>query len=477
MTTSNVPSVTFGPNGFISPPESAILSGVLADYNTAFGGNLNLSLSTPQGQLASSTTAIVGNANDTFQFYTTQVDPAFATGRMQDAIARIYFLERNPSQPTVAQAVCSGLVGVNIPVGALAIAADGNIYTCIQAGTITISGSVTLQFSCNTVGPIACPAGSLNQIYQSIPGWDSIDNPGDGVVGTNVESRAAFEARRAASVAQNSVGSLPSIRGAVLSVPGVLDAYVTENDSASSQTIGGVSLAPNSIYVAVDGGNSDDVARAIWSKKAPGCAYNGNTTVIVQDTNSGYQPPLPSYSVSFEIPDPLAILYAVKIANSPQVPADAVTQIQNAIMSAFSGADGGARATIGATIYASRYYAPVANLGSWAQIISIKVGSDNSPAAKVVGSISGTTLTVASVTSGTLAVGQTISDTTGQIVVGTTITALGSGTGGVGTYIVSNSQTVTSELITTAVANLDDIAIDIDQVPTISANNIVVTLA
>jgi hypothetical protein len=66
--------------------------------------------------------------------------------------------------------------------------------------------------------------------------------------------------------------------------------------------------------------------------------------------------------------------------------------------------------------------------------------------AVVTGSISGTTLTVSAVASGTLAVGQTISGT--GITAGTTITALGTGTGGTGTYTVSASQTVSSTTIT-----------------------------
>jgi hypothetical protein len=65
--------------------------------------------------------------------------------------------------------------------------------------------------------------------------------------------------------------------------------------------------------------------------------------------------------------------------------------------------------------------------------------------AVVTGAISGTTLTVSAVTNGTLGVGQTISGT--GVTAGTTITALGTGTGGTGTYTVSASQTVSSATI------------------------------
>jgi len=62
--------------------------------------------------------------------------------------------------------------------------------------------------------------------------------------------------------------------------------------------------------------------------------------------------------------------------------------------------------------------------------------------AVVTGSISTTTLTVTAVTSGTLYVGQTIQGT--GVTTQTIITALGSGSGGTGTYTVNNSQTVAS---------------------------------
>lgn len=469
---TNVPKPTFEATGFVIPDTADIIAGVWEDFQAAFGGNLNENLETPQGQLVTSLSAVTDNTNQVFLNYTNQVDPSYADGRMQDAIGRIYFIERNPAQPTVVQALCTGLPGVNIPEGALAIAADNNQYVCTEAGVIGAGGTVTLTFACTVVGPIACPEGSLTQIYRAILGWDAIDNVSDGILGNEVESRTAFEARRAASVAQNSNGSLPSVLGAVLNVPNVIDAFVTENDTNSSQTIGGVSLYPNSIYVAVVGGLASEVARAIWSRKAPGCTYNGNTTVTVVDDSAGYVPPYPAYSVSFTIPDPLPILFAVRIASTSLVPADALTQIQNAIISAFAGGDGGPRAKIGTTLYASRFYQPIALLGNWAQIISIEVGSTNAPSAVFTGAIAGSTLTVSAVASGTLAVGQTISDVTGSLIVGTMITAILTGSGGVGTYTVTNSQTVVVETMKSAVANMFDVGVNINQVPTISANNI-----
>jgi hypothetical protein len=75
---------------------------------------------------------------------------------------------------------------------------------------------------------------------------------------------------------------------------------------------------------------------------------------------------------------------------------------------------------------------------------STTINSVASPAI-VTGAISGTTLTVSAVTSGTLRIGQTIEGT--GVTDGTIIKAFGTGSGGVGTYTVSASQTVSSTTI------------------------------
>lgn len=443
--TTNVPAPVLTAKGFSAPAETDILVGVQADLNAAFGGDLNQDLSTPQGQLAQSLTAIIGDANDQFLALANGVDPAFADGRMQDAIARVYFIERKPAQPTVVTATCSGLTGVVLPAGSKAQDADGNIYLSTAAATIPGSGSVDVTFACMKTGPIACAPGQLNLIYQAVPGWDSVTNASAGAIGSDVESRVDFEYRRQRSVAMNAHGSLAAVLAAVLAVPGVLDAYAAENvtgvvsgavftgyivgttltvtavssgtlstgDIVSgsgvvggtaiqslgsgtggtgtyilniSQTVassgspislacspGGFPLAAHSIFVSAYGGAAQDIATAIYTKKSPGCAMNGSTTRTVTDTVN-YVPPYPSYSISFQIPVATPIKFAISMQNNLAVPSNAIDLVKAAIVAAFNGQDGGARARIGGYIFASRFYAGVAALGSWALVYSVQVG-------------------------------------------------------------------------------------------------------
>lgn len=83
---------------------------------------------------------------------------------------------------------------------------------------------------------------------------------------------------------------------------------------------------------------------------------------------------------------------------------------------------------------------------SWTVNISQTVAAESMSSVTVgavfTGAIAGTTLTVSSVASGTLYVGQTVQGA--GVTANTMITALGTGTGGAGTYTVSTSQTIAS---------------------------------
>lgn len=541
--TTNVPKPVFTERGFVAPSEADVLAGFLADLNAAFGGGLNLALSTPQGQIASSEAAVVGFVNDSFVELVNQMDPAYNSGRYQDGIARIYFLERNPSQPTAVACDCVGLSGTVIPPFALAQDQAGNQYYAVDGGTIPDAGTISLNFANQVTGPIPCPANTLTTIYQAVPGWDSINNPDAGALGNVVESRADFEARREASVARNARGMLPAIRGEVLALPNVIDCFTAENfhrfqsvvdpqaaisGSISGTTLtvttvvtgavavdqhlscagipdgtkivsgsgatwtlnhsvtlgltaiilGAVPLLPNSIYVAVVGGDQDDVAKAIWNKKAPGADYNGNTDVTVYDDSPPYVEPGVAYVVTFERPDAVTIFFAVSIRNSAAVPSNAAELIQNAILAAFTGADGGSRARIDTTILASRYYTGIAALGPWAQITALLLGSTQSPIAVFTASFAGTVMTVTAFSSGTGSLAATQALAAASLIEGTVIVGQTSGTAGqTGTYVISpGGQTLSGRSVDAYTVAATSEVMLANQGPTTSANDIVVKL-
>jgi hypothetical protein len=482
-----VPFPQLGPTGVTTPNEAQILAGVIADINAAFGGNLNFNnLSTPQGQLAMSFTAIIGNSFALFQWFCNMVDPAFSVGRMQDAIARIYFIERIAGAPTLINCVCGGQDGTILPIGVAAQDQSGNVWISIGGGTIYL-GTVTLQFQCANNGPTPPPTSM--SIYENINGWESVAPTGQAVIGNYAETASQFEARRAASTGLNSMGPLNATYGQVLQVPGVLDGYITQNNSSGSLLVGGVTLLPNSMYVCVLGGDDTAVATAIYMTKMPGCNMSGNTTISIPDPNPAYIPPPPTTNITFQRPQMVSFSVVVSIRNSAAVPNTALVEIQQAVINAFAGLDGGPRAKIGSQIFGSRYYNPVMALGltylgqtggsisGWSTpIVSILLGTTGTQAA-FTGGISANVLTVSAMAGGAITVGSLIELAAGGgpalLVVGQT----GGTTGGVGTYQLSQSlaNPLTSQSMM-ATAQLNSVTLNINQAPVVAAPNIYLNL-
>ena len=383
MTTLNtaVPDVTITENGLSVPDVSDILSGRLTDMSTALGGGASQSLSSPQGQIAQSDTEIIAQEYDKLLCLFNQINPDYATGRYQDGIGRIYFMERISAQGTVVTARCIGQPGTIIPAGSTAVDTNGYIYQAVDVLTIPASGSIDGAFVNTTTGPIPCAAGSLNQIYRAIPGWDAITNTSPGVVGVDVESRIAFETRRKQSVARNARNMDGATLSAILETPGVLDAYVWSNRTASTVNRGTTNfpVLGHSIYICVYGGSDADVADAIFRTYNPGANMNGDTTYTIYDTEN-YSAPYPEYDMQWQKAIPTRVYFRVRIDSSLNPPSDITPRVKAMVTSVFNGEyEGIVKARIGATINAGKYYAPVIsispdNIG----ILSLEVSLDGS---------------------------------------------------------------------------------------------------
>lgn len=373
---SNVPPLEILPTGVVVPESVDVRQGILEDMNEAFGGDLDITTpSTPQAYLSDKLTDNIRDSNAAIAYMVSQMDPATSEGRMQDGIARIYYLERKPATSSVVQALCTGQLGATIPLGSLAQDDEGNLWQSTAEAVFPVSGQVTVQFACVLTGPISLGIGQLTRIAQLVPGWDAVTNLGAATAGSNMESRAAFEARRRESVARNAHGTPAAIRSAVWDVEGVIDVFAYDNYTNAVLPYGSTSypIAPHSIYIAVIGGEAQAIADAIFSKKDLGCGMNGNTSVTVQDTD-GYSFPYPSYQIQFEIPASLPAKFLVQLVNNPGLPPDIVAQVKSRVLATFVGSDGSQRARIGGTIFASSYYAGVASIASTVAIVQIKVG-------------------------------------------------------------------------------------------------------
>lgn len=376
--TTSVPNAEFTDQGLSTPDEADILQGVLSDLNIAMGGGMSQSLTTPQGQIASSESAIIAEKNSQLAHIVNQVNPDFASGRFQDAIGRIYFIDRYPAKGTTVTATCTGLVGAVIPQGSVAQDTEGYLYFSTHEAVIPASGAVDVIFQNGTTGEIGCPIGSLNTIYKAVTGWSGVINNASGVLGSDEESRANFEYRRRQSVAKNSRGANASVYGSILEVDGVVDAYVIDNPLGISVTKGitNYTLLPHSIYIAVYGGRPEDIAQAIYRKKNLGCDMNGNTSFTISDTEN-YANPAPEYTLTWETPSVVDAYIKIDIDQNNLLPSNIIDLVKESVINSFYGKDNGAKVRIGSLLSASRFYAGIYSLNATnMNVESIQVSKD-----------------------------------------------------------------------------------------------------
>lgn len=378
MTTLNtaVPGVTITETGLLVPDIADVLSGRQTDIDSAMGGGGSTSLSSPQGQIAQSDTEIIATNYDALLCLFNQMNPDYATGRMQDGIGSLYFMERIAAQGTVVTATCTGAVGTVIPTGSTAQDNSGYIYQSINAATIGATGQVDIQFQNQTSGPIPCGSGELNQIYATISGWDAITNDTAGAVGLDVESRVAFESRRKQSVARNARNTDASTLAALLATDGVLDAYVWSNRTDATVATGSTNfpVVAHSVFVSAYGGSDADVAEAIFNTKNPGANLNGNKTYVVEDKDN-YSAPYPQYTMQWQEAAPLRIYFNVQLEANQNLPSDITLQVQNMVASVFNGGyEGIVKARIGSRISAGIYYAPIISISpDYISILSLTI--------------------------------------------------------------------------------------------------------
>jgi uncharacterized phage protein gp47/JayE len=169
----------------------------------------------------------------------------------------------------------------------------------------------------------AVPPLTLDTILTPVSGWLAIEQPAAGLDGTDVETDASLRIRRIQGT-RSGKGTEDAIREALYRVPGVSKAVVDSNrdDTPDSEGRDG-----HMIEAVVVGGNSADVAAAIWSTIGAGIAMYGATEVQVPGADGKTHP------VKYSIPSPQ---YAwVKIASIvPDTDAGPAAGYQDAIRAA-----------------------------------------------------------------------------------------------------------------------------------------------
>lgn len=163
-----------------------------------------------------------------------------------------------------------------------------NVWVLDSGVTSTAAGDYESSWSAKEVGEQRANAGTLTTIATPSPGWNSITNPLDAIIGNLEESDTSARTNREEQL-QKAGGATPGgITSQVDAVSGVISAAHYENTSLLPDING---LPGKSFEVVVWDGSTpeaadDAIAQAIWESRAGGIESFGNTSGVALDTEN-----------------------------------------------------------------------------------------------------------------------------------------------------------------------------------------------
>jgi uncharacterized phage protein gp47/JayE len=266
-----------------------------------FGESINLSENGPMGKWIRMVAYAAAEAEELAEqvYLSSFVD--HAEGINLDSSIKSIGMTRLQGEKATVTANITVDAGATIPSGTILSTIDGiefqttaDITDSNNDGLITVSVEAV---EAGISGNIA--ANTLTVAITPVAGLLSVTNPTVGTGGQDPETDKELRDRHADIGANSLSSTINGIRATILNdVPTAISCMVLENYTNATDSNG---LPPNSIHAIVYGGDSADIAAAIFKAKAGGIQPYGATTVIVKDDSGNDQTVKFSYATQVNI--------------------------------------------------------------------------------------------------------------------------------------------------------------------------------
>ena len=262
--------------GFRRPTYAELLDALEYKARELYGSRANLTVRSPLGVFLR---IYAWMLNLLFSTLEDVYNSRFIVGTSLYNLGRAIGLKLLGAQKAVGYLTFTGEDGVEVPEGYLAETTAGEQYITLQSGVIT-SGSVTLSATAVVPGPDGnTEKNTITNIVNPMSGIEAVTNASAFEGGRNTETDAEFRERYYLSVDFAGGVNIDAIVAEIYeSVEAVIAVAGEENDTDVQSESG---LPPHSIEIIAYGGLDEDVAGAIFRRKAAGIQTYGNTSVSV----------------------------------------------------------------------------------------------------------------------------------------------------------------------------------------------------
>lgn len=277
-------------SGLTTKTKDEIVTYLNGQFQTAYGADINLEPSSPDGQIIGIIAQLaVDNLDLQTQIYNT-FNPDNAIGTTLDARAALNGIQRKGgtftlTNITVVTDRSLSLAGLDTEidnpdgVGYTVQDSSGNKFILAASQVVAGAGTYVYQFRAKDIGAVLTVPNTITTPVTIVLGVVSVNNPTALTsLGIDQEQDSLMKVRRQRSLALSSRGYLEGLLAALLNVNSVTAAFVYENVTGA---VDGDGVPEHSIWVIVNGGSDADVAAAIYSKRNAGCGMKGSEVVNV----------------------------------------------------------------------------------------------------------------------------------------------------------------------------------------------------
>lgn len=311
--------------GFRRPTYAELLDALEYKARELFGSKANLTVRSPLGVFLRIFAWVLNLLFSTLEdvYNSRFVDTAVGTSLLH--LGRMIGIRLLGAQKAMGYLTFYGDDNVEVPEGFLAETTAGMQYVTLSSGVIT-NGSVTLPASAAVAGPDGNIAErTIKNITNPKLGIRSVMNEKAFEGGRNTETDDEFRERYYLSVDFAGGVNLDAIIAEIYgSVEAVIAVAGEENDTDFESKTG---LPPHSFEVVAYGGLDEDIAQAIYRRKAAGIQTFGNMTVSVVTAAGSI------CDVHFSRPAPVSVWVKVfNLVTDSKFPLDGIERIKRAVI-------------------------------------------------------------------------------------------------------------------------------------------------
>lgn len=300
---------------------------------TALGDDVDVSAESVFGPLIAALATKLGELWELVgSVYNARV-PAGASGAALEALCELSpgIERRAATKGTVTLSVTLN-AGVTLPTGSRASVSGEPSNAWVTTEDVTNSGgspaTVSVAAEAHDAGRTPANAGTITVIATPVTGWTAVTNAADATPGLEIETDAELRLRREQRLQRAGSSPLESIEAELSEVDGVTQAIAWENATDYTDAFG---RPPHSVEVMVLGGDSEDIARAIWAAKAAGIQTYGTESVVTFTDDRGV-----TRSVYFSRPTSLSAYATLLIVTDPATYAGDAA-VEDAFLAAMEG--------------------------------------------------------------------------------------------------------------------------------------------